>query len=105
MRAAFHLLVLLCLIWCALGISEPVEAYAGSPEVMAMAVDHADLSLDHGDGEQAAGHHHHCPVAPDVLLGSAQPQKTRYRDPVFASRVSALASLTRAPPLQPPAAA
>ena len=105
MRAAFHLLVLACLIWCALGISEPVQAYAGPGVAAAGGVDPADPLLHDEDGEQAAGHHHHCPVAPDLPPGCAPSQAVKYRDPVFTPRFGALDSLTRAPPLQPPATA
>ena len=102
MRAAFHLLVLVCLMWCALGIAEPAQAHVGAEDA-AVSAGQSSWSLDHESGEPAAGHHHHCPVAPDVPVGRAQAQAAKYRDPVFAPRFVALASLTRAPPLQPPA--
>lgn len=105
MRAALHLLVLACLLWCALGIAEPAQAHVELGEVAAAQVDQTNWPFDHASGEQAAGDHHHCPVAPHVPLASAPAQPVQHRTPVFAESFVALESLTRAPPLQPPALA
>jgi hypothetical protein len=104
MRAALHLLVVACLIWCALGISEPAEAHVDGSST-AISVDEANPSpVDAGD-EAAPDHHHHCPVAPDIPVIDAQTPGAKYRDPVFPARAATLSSLSRAPPLQPPASA
>lgn len=103
MRATLHLLVLACLLWCALGIAEPAQAHVGAGEVAAAKADQTSWPFDHVSGEQAAGDHHHCPVAPHVPLGSTPAQPVQCRAPVFAGSFVALESLTRAPPLQPPA--
>lgn len=105
MRATLHLLVLACLLWCALAIAEPAQAHVGAGEVAAAKADQTSWPFDHASGEQAAGDHHHCPVAPNVPLGSMPAQLAQYRAPVFALRFDTLESLTRAPPLQPPALA
>ncbi|NJR80120.1 hypothetical protein [Sphingomonas corticis] len=101
MRAAFRLLVMACLVWCAMGVAEPVQAHGGA------AVEHADaFSPAQSDPADAAGeaHHHHCPVAPDLPVARLSDPAVAAGDPPVAPRAVALASLTRAPPLPPPSA-
>lgn len=106
MRGAFQLLLICCLIWCALGVTEPAHAYAGSQEQGVSSVAHDDNSMaDLSDDELSANHHHHCPVAPAIPWGSASRNPHLLPVPIFTARIAVLASLSRAPPLQPPATA
>jgi hypothetical protein len=107
MRAALHLILILCVLWCALGVAEPAEASTPKDWETVAA---SSGPVDHGPVDdvvdvQDRAHHHHCPVAPD-------PAPDQFADPIGPSacapmqaRPVALASLTRAPPLQPPSAA
>lgn len=111
MRAVLHLLTAICLIWCALGVSEPVAAHG--PE----AVEHLGMTYDiapdaaaapdapdDDNGPVDAAHHHHCPVAPDLDgCATVAPQMTP-ASPAIAGAAAPLASRTHQPPLPPPSA-
>lgn len=104
MRSAIRLLTMLCLLWCGLHIAEPAAAHGG-PVAEHQAVDTAPTNPSDTTPEQGthAGHHH-CPVAPDQSLADGACATTLTAATPLAPRAAALASLTRAPPLQPPAA-
>jgi len=113
MRAAFHLLVMICLLWCATGVAEPGQAHGGTgashsatagPILDQEAADH-DVGDRDGAGDPGQAHHHHCPVAPDQPQSRVEAAWVAPRAPIFDGRTASLASLTRAPPLQPPSAA
>lgn len=105
MRAVLHLLTMLCLLWCALGISEP-----------AMAQDHSAVQIYSVDGGAAnepvdtdtdspeRGHHQHCPIAPEIRFFAATAPIAFVVLRPLAQSYRALSSLTGSPPLQPPAA-
>lgn len=104
MRAAIRLLTLLCLLWCGVHVAEPAAAHGG-PVAEHQAIDAGQPSPSDSVPEQGthAGHHH-CPIAPDQRLAEAAAAPALGTTRPVAAATDALASLTRAPPLQPPAA-
>jgi hypothetical protein len=101
-RSFVHLLLAFAVLLCGLHIepahAEDGDAFHGLVEM----TDAADLGdAPEGQAEQAG--HHHCPVAPE----STAPTE-RALLPVAAMHcarpITALRSLTRAPPIEPPAA-
>ena len=107
MRAALQLILMAYVLWCALGIAEPAEASAFSyrQDLGASSTPAPHAPDQRGDEEGGQAHHHHCPVAPDLAPGpSLEPVVIRASVPVR-SPYAPLGSLTRAPPLQPPARA
>lgn len=105
MAAALRILTLICLMWCALGVGEPVAAHGdmSAQHQLAGAMHDSDEPGDTPEAPEPGGHHH-CPVAPDLPpLGDAVGVRPVAAAP-FADRCGPLASLSRAPPLQPPAA-
>lgn len=111
MRAVLHLLTAMCLIWCALGVGEPVAAHghAGAAEV-ATGNSHATNAAGHDGGpagDDAAvdpAHHHHCPMAPEQAGCMSVAPRLTMAVPLAVPCVASLSSRTRRPPLQPPAA-
>lgn len=104
MRAAIRLLTMLCLLWCGLHIAEPAAAHDG-PVVEHQAVDTNHPNPSDTTPEQGThASHHHCPIAPDQAWADAAGAPHLVIAAPVAARTTALASLTRAPPLQPPAA-
>ncbi|MFS0738210.1 hypothetical protein ABC347_14295 [Sphingomonas sp. 1P06PA] len=102
MRLALHLLTIACLLWCALGIAEP--AAAQDHPIAQIELNPVDALPDSGNPNPEPGHHQHCPVAPE-LRGAATPLPALSAAMLtVAPRQRVLASLTHAPPLQPPAA-
>lgn len=104
MRAVLNLLTTLCVLWCALGFCEPANAHTLSvTDVVVTSADPAqDLPGDAVDLD--AGHHHHCPVAPDLATGPTVTPSLAQPVPLLATPVLPLASRSFRPPLQPPAA-
>ena len=101
MRRALHILLVLSVLWCGLHLT-------GESGASAATLDHGLLAEDCGkegdaDSESAAHMgHHHCPLAPDqriASLGAIAPLGA-VRGLL---RIAALASLSQAPPLEPPA--
>ena len=109
MRAAIRLLTLLCLLWCGVHVAEPAAAHGG-PVAEHQAVDVGRIipgdprSSDGGLEQGTHAAHHHCPIAPDQRLAGAPAVPNPAAATPVAPHAAALASLTRAPPLQPPAA-
>lgn len=105
MSRLFRLLTILSLVWCALGVGEPAAAHDDtSAQHITIGAPHAgDTPVDLPPAPESGGHHH-CPVAPDLPLVAAAPAIAPVAAMPVAGRSTALASLTRAPPLQPPAA-
>ncbi|KRA84271.1 hypothetical protein [Altererythrobacter sp. Root672] len=108
MRRALHLLLLLAVLWCGIHVGEPAMAHDETLHHQLAAAD--DSSRDAGgekqDGVFDAAHvgHHHCPMAPACNDGAASSTGLTDGAPVFAAAVAPLASLSQAPPLEPPAA-
>lgn len=105
MRTLLHLLTLVCLLWCALGIAEPASAHghvAGQVDVPdSRSIDAPDAD---GDAVPDRAFHQQCPAAPDVPRGALPaPARIAAVSPT-PPRHETLTSLTRAPPLQPPSA-
>ena len=106
MRRLLHMLLVVCVLWCGAHIAEPVQAHDE-------ATHHAlEAGPGHADGEPAGKHEggtahavqHHCPIAPDHAAPAAPCVVDDAGTVHFASPVTALTSLKRAPPLEPPAA-
>lgn len=106
MRRLLHMLLVVCVLWCGAHLAEPVQAHdEGAHHALEVGPGHAD-SEPAGTHEGGAAHavQHHCPVAPDHEP-AAQPCARDTGDAGhFAAPAAPLASLTRAPPLEPPAA-
>src|SRR5262249_26454548 len=105
MRASLHLLLALMVVWCGLHLAGPVEASAG--------MSHADRSIgaaspghDHHDGaaKVRAPRPHPCPAAPAVWAAAPAEPVELPAAILFAASATTLASLSPAPPLQPPSA-
>ena len=112
MRRAFHFLVALMVVMCALHIGEPAQAHDGEGHPAYSAHDahadhsHAGEAPDDGDepGKAAHASHHHCPVAPDLRGEAAgDPALAEASDP-FARPTATLLSRSQAPPVEPPLA-
>lgn len=106
MRRLLHMLLVVCVLWCGAHVAEPVQAHDE-------AAHHAlEAGPAHDDGEAPGTHEggaahavqHHCPVAPDQAPGAAVCAVDSGGALHFAAPVAALASLSRAPPVEPPAA-
>ena len=106
MRRLLHMLLVACVLLCGAHVAEPVQAHDE-------AVHHArEAGPGHARGEPAGTHEggaahaaqHHCPVAPDqrpaAVARVLEPGEAAH----FAAPAAPLASLTRAPPLEPPSA-
>jgi hypothetical protein len=105
MGAALRLLTILALVFCALGIGETDAAHASAPSAQASATAVPDTPpADPGGAIPEAAHHHHCPLAPALPQARTAAHPASAASAPVASRIAALASLTRAPPLEPPAA-
>lgn len=103
MHAALRLLVIACLVWCALGFDDPAFANPLDRHTTVATGHTNDVPTD-GDQPPLAADHHHCPIAPDLRLPTAaEPVAIGMVRPI-AAYFAALSSLTRAPPLHPPAA-
>lgn len=103
-RSLLHMLLALAVLLCGLHIGEPAHAEDGAG---AHAVSHAIGDADHSDneapGRDEAASHHHCPMAPAVAAPDGPVAFTAIA--IHAARpTTTLGSLTRAPPLEPPAA-
>lgn len=103
-RSLLHMLLALAVLLCGLHIGEPAHAENGAGE---HAATHAIADTGHADSnapdQDEGADHHHCPMAPAI----AAPDDL----PVFAAVIlldtrpgASLRSLTRAPPIEPPAA-
>ncbi len=96
-----HLILMACVFLCALGLAEPAAAhspYDREHVVAGATVADGDLS-----DANALVHHHHCPVAPDLSHGGADERIMLSVAVPVRSPTAPLASLTRAPPVPPPA--
>jgi hypothetical protein len=108
MRRALHILMLVAVFLCGAHPGEPAQAH----EDPAQHILHLDSHMpdeDGGTGPSDADHvihagHQHCPLAADDRGAPFACEAPRADVPLFAPPVAALASLTRAPPLEPPAA-
>src|SRR5690606_36119129 len=108
MGRVFHLLLILSVMWCGSHIGEPAEpplppaqlAYALDAHLLPSEADRSDDASGHADGSD----HHHCPVAPGMPAPPACSETQRMDALLFAQREPAMASLSRAPPVQPPSA-
>lgn len=106
MRRLLHMLLVVCVLWCGAHIAEPVQAHdEAAHHALEAGPGHADEEAP-GEHEGGAAHavQHHCPVAPDQAAAPPACAVDGARAAHFAAPVAALASLTRAPPLEPPAA-
>ena len=106
MRLAFHLVLIVTLLWCGLHLAEPAQAHGAAEQAHAWTgvavADADDCSSPGGAAGQEADHH--CPMAPDlgVVPRVAGPMLPAVPATLIPTR--ALASRALAPPLQPPAA-
>lgn len=103
MAFALRLVVMFTLIWCGLHIAEPAQAHGGPVAAHALMDAGHDGDERSQPGEPMHGGHHHCPVAADPAPHGDAATLTPAPSPVFASGTATMRSLTRAPPLQPPA--
>lgn len=102
----FRLLLIACVLVCGAHVAEPVQAHdEAAHHAFEAGPGHAgDEPADAHENGAAHAVQHHCPFAPDQAPAAV----ARALDPCglehFAAPAVALASLTRAPPLEPPAA-
>jgi hypothetical protein len=106
MLRLFRLMLIVSVLMCGAHVAEPVQAHDESTHhALEAGPGHADAEPD-GAHEGGAAHavQHHCPVAPDLAsaggAGESEPGESAH----FAAPAAALVSLTRAPPIEPPAA-
>lgn len=101
-----RLLLIACVLVCGAHVAEPVQAHDE-------ATHHAlEAGPAHANGEPAGTHEggaehavqHHCPVAPDPAPATSACAIEAGEAAHFPVPVAALASLSQAPPLEPPAA-
>jgi hypothetical protein len=105
MRTLLHLVTLVCLLWCTLGIAEPAAAHGHVPgTIETVASDSAMDADNHRDEAPDREQHQHCPIAPDLQLPVLSAPCVPVGAPPAAPVHAALTSLSNAPPLQPPAA-
>jgi hypothetical protein len=107
MRAALHLILVLCVVWCAAGIAEPTDASAPNAweNTVASNAPVHQTPIDDGVDVEDQAHHHHCPVAPAPASDQSPEPIGKSASAPMQARPTSLLSLTRAPPLQPPSAA
>ena len=106
MRRLLHMLLVACVLWCGAHVAEPVQAHdEATHHALEAGPAHADDEPS-GKHEGGAAHatQHHCPVAPDPAPAALPCAIGFDRAAHFSAPVAALASLTRAPPLEPPSA-
>lgn len=106
MRRAVQLFVMLAVLVCGMHAGEPAEAHedAGYHLLHAeahMPADHAEEG-GHSDKVAHAGHQH-CPLAADHGSPPVSPAAPFAGVQPFARDIAALESLSRAPPVEPPA--
>lgn len=108
MRRMLHLMVMLTVLWCGLHLAEPAHAHAGIANELA----YAEYDSPPGEDDASkkapanAAHtgHHHCPVATDARSLGADGVVFPEDAVLFALPVTALRSMSQAPPLDPPLA-
>ena len=91
---------------CARHLAEPVQAHAEGAH-HALELELGDAGDEPGSMQKSGASHalqHHCPVAPDQTPAAAACSAGGDGIAHFAAPVAALGSLTRAPPVEPPAA-
>jgi hypothetical protein len=102
-RSLLHLLLALAVLLCGLHIGEPSHAEDGAgAHAVSHAVGDAEHSDDEAPGQDEATSHHHCPMAPAVAAPDGPAAFATIAIHGFRPD-TALGSLTRAPPLEPPA--
>jgi hypothetical protein len=100
------LLVIFSVLWCGLHLMEPAGTAPGLADSHEIAAGDAPGDChDSGAGSGKAAHssHHHCPVAPEPRLASAD-TAARGESLFFAGLTARMPSLAEAPPLEPPTA-
>lgn len=102
MRFLVCLLLAVTMAWCGLHIAEPADLHA-TPTVVA-SIDHPSSGEHEAPGQPAHASHHHCPVAPDQQVAVGDVTRCQSRMQMFVTAPDRLASLSHAPPLQPPSA-
>ena len=106
MRRLLHMLLVVCVLWCGAHVAEPVQAHdEATHHALEAGPAHADGEPD-GLHEGGAAHavQHHCPVAPDQTPATGTCAIESNGAGHFSAPVAVLVSLTRAPPVEPPAA-
>ena len=106
MRRLLHMLLVVCVLWCGAHIAEPVQAHdEAAHHALEAGPGHADREPA-GTHEGGAAHaiQHHCPVAPDQAPAATACAIENGQPAHFVAPAVPLASLTQAPPLEPPAA-
>jgi hypothetical protein len=108
MRRVLHLLLLMAVLWCGIHVGEPAMAHDQTlHHQFESAGDRGhDDAGETQDGALDVAHvgHHHCPMAPACDDASAAAIGIGDGAPLLAAIISPLASLSQAPPLEPPAA-
>ena len=111
MRRVLHLLMAIALLVSGLHLGEDAHAHESAAlheleQTHPPATDPNDDPGDSHDGTGKVAHagHHHCPVAPDQDHGPALGAVLVSSADHCSRPAAALSSLTRAPPLEPPAA-
>ena len=106
MSRLLRLLLIVSVLWCGAHIAEPVQAHdAAAHRTLGAEPGHVDGDPDdtrQGSAEHAI--HHHCPVASGHAAAATSCAVESGGAGHFAAPAAELASLTRAPPLEPPAA-
>jgi hypothetical protein len=107
MRRAWHLLLLMSVLWCGLHCGGPAQAEGLSQDALEYALHAADED-GHGapDAPLQAIHagHHHCALAPCKLSDAPDLASLTAGTIPVAHAVQPLDSLAQAPPVDPPSA-
>jgi len=106
MRRALHLLLMIAVFGCGLHIAEPVQAHTerAHHQLEQSSADHGEHGSDDGAANASHALHHHCPLGPDqkpAAIACAMMPSCLLPTPTL---IADLASLSTAPPLEPPAA-
>lgn len=105
MLRALRILTLIAVLFCALNVGE--DAYAADGPAATELVSAADTGGDETPASpEAAAHavHHHCPIADGLSGLPALAASMTDTGLLFAPAIAALASLSQAPPIDPPLA-
>lgn len=105
MHRAMHLLIMIGVLLCGLHFCATAEAHDDAPRQGMFSAPHD--SGDNGAPDPAKlahGTHHHCPVAPDPDVPARPAAALPPESAFFARPAAPMHSLSRAPPIEPPAA-
>lgn len=107
MPRLLNLLLIFSVLWCGLHLMEPAGTAPGLVDLAhseAASVPGECHDGGGGSGNVAHSSHHHCPSAPVQRLASGDDMTFSGETLFFAALTVPLASLSQAPPLEPPTA-